>query len=257
VLVGNSMGGLISLMQAAEAPETVAALVLVDPAAPHPRRAPVEARVWGLFAGLLLPGLSEALVRASLRRSDPARVVAQVLALTCADPSRVDPEITAAHVRLAQDGLARPQTERALAMAARSLVAVLSRRRAFRQMVDRVTAPTLVVHGAKDRVVPLGASQLLVRQRPDWELAVLPDLGHVPMLEDPPSFLATELGHRSQNAPQTSRKPADHGSPRHSQHPVSRPLAVAPADLERGTPRRGVPPTAARSCLPRRRGGAG
>jgi pimeloyl-ACP methyl ester carboxylesterase len=191
VLVGNSMGGLISLMQAAEAPETVAALVLVDPAAPHPRRAPVEARVWGLFAGLLLPGLSEALVRASLRRSDPARVVAQVLALTCADPSRVDPEITAAHVRLAQDGLARPQTERALAMAARSLVAVLSRRRAFRQMVDRVTAPTLVVHGAKDRVVPLGASQLLVRQRPDWELAVLPDLGHVPMLEDPPSFLAT------------------------------------------------------------------
>jgi pimeloyl-ACP methyl ester carboxylesterase len=190
VLVGNSMGGLISLIQAADAPETVAALVLVDPAAPHPRPSPLEALVWGFFAGLLLPGLSEAMLKASLRRSDPAHVVAQVLALTCADPARVDPEIIEAHVRLVQDGLTRPQTERALATAARSLVAILARRRAFRRMVDRVTAPTLVVHGAKDRVVPLRASQQLVRQRPDWELAVLPDVGHVPMLEDPPGFLA-------------------------------------------------------------------
>jgi pimeloyl-ACP methyl ester carboxylesterase len=111
--------------------------------------------------------------------------------MTTADPSRVAPEIVEAHVALVKDGLARPQADRALAMAGRSLVAVLSRRRAFRRMVARISAPTLVVHGAKDRVVPLGASERLVRQRPGWELVVLPDVGHVPMLEDPSGFVAT------------------------------------------------------------------
>jgi pimeloyl-ACP methyl ester carboxylesterase len=188
-LVGNSMGGLISLRQAAEAPETVAALVLVDPAAPRPRAGQVDAVVWGFFAGLMVPGLSEALVRLSLRRQDAASLVAQTLALTCADPSRVAPEVVEAHVRLAREGLAAPQVERALAMAARSLIAILSRRRAFRRVVARVAAPTLVVHGSVDRVVPLAASQALLRQRPDWKLVVLPGIGHVPMLEDPAGFL--------------------------------------------------------------------
>src|SRR5207247_1908767 len=54
VLVGNSMGGLVALMEAALAPERVAGLVLVAPAQPrlraggplpdHPRRAAVVVR---------------------------------------------------------------------------------------------------------------------------------------------------------------------------------------------------------------------
>src|SRR5438876_959824 len=38
ILVGNSMGGLIAMMQAAACPEKVAGLVLVGPAQPRPRR---------------------------------------------------------------------------------------------------------------------------------------------------------------------------------------------------------------------------
>src|SRR5580698_10756797 len=40
ILVGNSMGGLISLLQTAAAPETVAGLALIDPALPLPRQKP-------------------------------------------------------------------------------------------------------------------------------------------------------------------------------------------------------------------------
>src|SRR3712207_1763337 len=38
VLVGNSMGGMIAILEAARAPARVSGLVLVDPAVPGPRR---------------------------------------------------------------------------------------------------------------------------------------------------------------------------------------------------------------------------
>ena len=40
VLVGNSMGGMISILDGRRAPEAVTGLVLLDPAVPGPRRAP-------------------------------------------------------------------------------------------------------------------------------------------------------------------------------------------------------------------------
>src|SRR5438309_7201690 len=39
VLVGNSMGGMVSILTAGERPESVSGLVLLDPAIPRPRRA--------------------------------------------------------------------------------------------------------------------------------------------------------------------------------------------------------------------------
>src|SRR3954469_9741776 len=39
VLVGNSMGGMLSILTAGERPESVSGLVLLDPAIPGPRRA--------------------------------------------------------------------------------------------------------------------------------------------------------------------------------------------------------------------------
>ena len=40
VLVGNSMGGMVSLLLAAAHPELVAGLVLIDPSIPVPRQRP-------------------------------------------------------------------------------------------------------------------------------------------------------------------------------------------------------------------------
>ncbi|HEV3287653.1 MAG TPA: alpha/beta fold hydrolase, partial [Streptosporangiaceae bacterium] len=48
ILAGNSMGGLISILQTATEPDTVGGLVLIDPALPLPRRAP-DRQVGGQF----------------------------------------------------------------------------------------------------------------------------------------------------------------------------------------------------------------
>jgi pimeloyl-ACP methyl ester carboxylesterase len=71
ILVGNSMGGLISLLQTATAPDTVAGLVLIDPALPLPRQAP-DRQVAGQFLLYALPGLGEFYVRHAAAAGRPA-----------------------------------------------------------------------------------------------------------------------------------------------------------------------------------------
>src|SRR2546422_7190922 len=58
VLVGNSMGGLVAMMEAALAPERVAGLVLVAPAQPPSAQARMGGRVGALFL-YALPGRGE------------------------------------------------------------------------------------------------------------------------------------------------------------------------------------------------------
>jgi pimeloyl-ACP methyl ester carboxylesterase len=116
------------------------------------------------------------------------------MALCCVDPTRLSPDVLAAHVAMARERQAMPWAQAAFLEAARSIVAVVGRRRELRAMIADVAAPTLVVQGAKDRLVPLAASRALAALRPDWSLAVLDDVGHVPQLEVPERFVATVLG---------------------------------------------------------------
>ena len=51
--------------------------------------------------------------------------------------------------------------------------------------------PTLLIHGRADRLVPLVGSQALVRRKPEWQLEVFDDIGHVPQLEAPARFVDT------------------------------------------------------------------
>ncbi len=88
-----------------------------------------------------------------------------------------------------------------------SLVTTLAWPRRYLALIRRVQAPTLVVHGAADRLVPLAAVQALVRSRPEWTLRVLPGVGHVPQLEAPRRFvevvsawLDAQDGHLSRQA---------------------------------------------------------
>lgn len=51
--------------------------------------------------------------------------------------------------------------------------------------IARVSQPTLVVHGALDRIVPLDRAKDLVKALPNAELVILDDAGHVPTLTRP------------------------------------------------------------------------
>jgi pimeloyl-ACP methyl ester carboxylesterase len=192
VLMGNSMGGHIAIIEAADHPTWVTECVLVDPAVPIPirqvRRPPPA--MLGLAAAASIPGLAEVVFDRRVRELGPEKLVELSLALVCADPSRVDPAVVEAHVQLTRErGHLGAQNSRAFLQASRSIALRMADPR-FWARVKRITAPTLVIHGSLDRVIPLSAARELVRRRPDWALSVLEGVGHVPMMETPDLFLS-------------------------------------------------------------------
>ncbi len=189
VLMGNSMGGHIAVLEAAAHPGAVQMLVLVDPAipGPHVRRPPPL--ILGAMAALSIPGLAETILDRRVRALGAEGLVMQTLALVCADPSRVDPEVVEAHVQLTRErSRLGPQNGRAFIQASRS-IGLRMANPAFWFRAAAVTAPTLVIHGSLDRLIPLEAARDLARRRPDWQLTVLEGVGHVPMMETPDLFL--------------------------------------------------------------------
>jgi pimeloyl-ACP methyl ester carboxylesterase len=189
VVMGNSMGGHIAVLEAAIHPSWVNAMILVDPAIPgvHVRRP--EPALLGTMAALSLPGLAEILLDRRLRTLGPEGLVTETLALVCADPSRVPPEVVEAHIRLTleRDKLGR-QNARAFLQASRSIGLRMADPR-FWSRVAKVQAPTLVIHGSLDRLIPIAAARELARRRPDWTLEVLEGVGHIPMMETPELFM--------------------------------------------------------------------
>jgi len=185
VLMGNSMGGAISLLQAAAAPDVVDGLVLVDPALPRPALAPIDPRVAATFAIMSLPGLGEAALNRRRRRRTPEEQVRETLALCCVDPSRIDPDVLALGIALTEERLGQPAGPGDFLDAARSLVRMLARARKFRAAMARVNAPVLLVHGDADRLVSLLVAQAVADANPHWRFEIARGIGHVPQLEAP------------------------------------------------------------------------
>jgi pimeloyl-ACP methyl ester carboxylesterase len=189
VLMGNSMGGHIAILEGADHPRSVSALVLVDPAIPgaHVRRP--DPAMLGVMAALTLPGLAEVLLDRRIRTLGPERLVRETMALVAADPSRISAELFEAHVQLTRErGNLGRQNGRAFLQASRTLGLRMADPR-FWARVKKIEAPTLVVHGELDRLIPVAAARALERRRPDWTLVVIPGVGHVPMMETPDLFL--------------------------------------------------------------------
>jgi len=189
ILVGNSMGGLIALMQAAAAPGRVSRLVLAAPAQPAPLGGRVDLEVLAAFAAYSIPGFGAWYLRRRAARLGAEGQVREMLRICCVDASRVSADLRGAHVSLAAERLTRmPWATSAFLDAGRSTLAAMRRKGRFYDMVGAIAAPALIVHGAGDRLVPLPSSRELIRKRPDWTLDVLDGLGHVPQMEDPDRF---------------------------------------------------------------------
>ena len=185
VLVGNSMGGLITVLQAAEHPETVAAAALVDPALPVGPRVRPNPLVAAVFTAYALPAVGGAVLGSQRRLRSPETTALALLRLCCVDASRVHPEVVAQHVGLARERHDLPDTDAELLVAARSLLWVLARRHRYAELMQAIDVPVLLLHGEKDRLVPLAAAADAAAQNPAWRFAVARDVGHVPQLEAP------------------------------------------------------------------------
>jgi pimeloyl-ACP methyl ester carboxylesterase len=184
ILVGNSMGGLVATLQAMEEPDSVSGLILIDPALPSSR--------WGWthprsIAGFLLgatPGLGESFLNQRRKYLSPERAAHRVLDVCCVDRSRIPPDLVAAQIGFLQ-GADRVALDGAYLSSARSLSQYFLRPRAFAQRLRSVEQPTLLLHGAADRLVPLAASRQVSWAKPAWTLEVAADVGHIPMMEAP------------------------------------------------------------------------
>ena len=190
---GNSMGGIIGTLAAADHPTRIERLVLVSPAFP-PRSplgllVPSRATLDGMLplatssvralalgvVGLAGPELDERRNRAMLR-------------LIFADPDDVDPallDLMAADFA-DDDGVDR---RRALLSATRSITALWADPRQAWRAIRLVQAPTLLLGGTRDALVPAKVLRAVLATRPDWAGRVLDDRRHVLMLEDPEGYI--------------------------------------------------------------------
>jgi len=194
VLVGNSMGGLVSMIVTAAHPERVAALVLVDPSLPWARGQRLDLEIGRNFAAYAIPGMGERFLRQRRARLGPKGMVAETLRYCTVDPRRVPATAIAAAVDFAEERAALPYGDVSFMEAARSLLRFHATRRSLDLIRRFPDTPTLLLHGAKDRLVPLTAARQTARLRPDWTLEVLDDIGHIPQLEAP-DLIATTITH--------------------------------------------------------------
>ncbi|NNK92345.1 MAG: alpha/beta hydrolase, partial [Acidimicrobiia bacterium] len=190
-VMGNSMGGLIAMLLASKAPDLVSGLVLVNPASPLPPRARISP---GMIMRLVIPALpvvGPASFRTWMRAVPPEQQVADTLQFVAKYPERLPAEYVEVAVELARQRMDRidwaPNT---FAEAAQSIGRTLTNRSGFKAMVRHIMAPTLLVHGDSDQVVPPLAADYLAEIRTDWTYHVFSDTGHVPMIECPDEFLA-------------------------------------------------------------------
>ena len=185
VLIGNSMGGAISVLEAARAADLVRGVVLVDPALPRPLLSPVDARVAATFALMTVPGLGEAAISRRRRRLSPEQQVRETLAMCCVDPRRIPPDVVELGVALAGERSGDRYAATDFLTAARSLVRLLTRSRDLQRAMDAITAPVLVIHGDQDRLVPVRVARAVAARHPAWRLEIAAETGHVPQLERP------------------------------------------------------------------------
>lgn len=187
-LFGNSLGGAVVTRVAAQRPDLVRTLTLVSPALPVwvPRRG-TDPRV----AVPAIPFLGTLVQRQLGRISTEARARG-LIELVFADPSRVSPQ----RWRETEEEIARRRTQPwfddAMIRSLRGLItAYLGRgRRALWRQARDVAAPTLVVWGARDRLVSVSLARKASRLFRDATVLVLPECGHVAQMEDPEAVLA-------------------------------------------------------------------
>lgn len=187
-LHGNSMGGLVGTLLAAEHVDRVEHLVLVSPALPP-------------SCPLAFLPIPRATLSGVVPMALPSRRTHHLMRLIFDDPTGIRPALLEA---MAADS--RPRDEhhaaersKALLASTRSIAALwLDPRRVYRA-VDDLVAPTLVLGGTADALVPARVLRKVLARRADWAGEVLDDHRHALMLDAPKEYLARVAAWRAEH----------------------------------------------------------
>lgn len=152
VLIGHSMGAVVSMLKAATEPDRLAGLVLTAPFLPVARHGRSTLRTVADYAHHRVRFVAGTRDRRRLeRRTVDRRTRATGL------------------LALARYGV-RPA--------------------AFHAMADRVSCPVLLVHGGEDHYVPATFALAAAARHPAWQLDLLTGVGHFPHRDNPAAWLS-------------------------------------------------------------------
>ena len=160
-VMGHSMGGFVAQELAISRPELVSKLILSSTNFGGPRHIPVT---------------QEALAVLTDMSSDPIERLRRGIVISTA------PGFTEAHPEIIEEWLehrishpidpAGYQAQMAIGLS------LISEEACFEHRLKNVQAPTLILFGQHDKVVPPGNADLLAKEIPDSRIRILPNAGH-------------------------------------------------------------------------------
>ncbi len=199
-LVGNSMGGLVSMLAAINRPDIVERLVLVDPALPLVSVRSIS-RDSQRLALPLVPFLGSSAARYYYHERSPEDEVDDLLRLVLSNGKQIEPLQRAAAIEMARARREMEWSITSFTEAARSIAMQLASQRRYRRMMHQISQPTLLIHGAEDRVVHPASARWAAKERPDWDFHMIENMGHTPQIEDPELFVQLVVDWLGQTVP--------------------------------------------------------
>ena len=177
-VVGNSLGGAVAMQFAADHPDRVSALVLVDSAG-------FGSEVTLALRLLTVPLLGEALARPRL---GTARAAVRAV---FGDPALATDTRIARAYRLSQ----RPGHSQTMLDIARDLGTLRGIRSSWREtLLSRIAAhdrPVMLMWGGRDRILPFSHLAAARAALPKAAVTVFADAGHMPQIESADEFAST------------------------------------------------------------------
>jgi len=167
-VMGHSMGGFIAQALALDYPARLDRLILSATNFGGPRHVPISAEAMTVLTDL---------------SGDPIERLRRGIAVSCA-PGFVEgnPELVEQWVNYR---VAHPIDPAGYQAQLAIGLGLISEAAAFEHLLAAVTAPTLILFGTEDKVVPPGNAPLLAARIPDAQVEILPHAGHFFPFETP------------------------------------------------------------------------
>lgn len=167
-ILGHSMGGFIAQAMALNYPERVSKLILSATNFGGPRHLPITAEAMAVLTDISV---------------DPVERFRRGLVVSCA-PGFADenPALIQEWMLYRVQNPIQPAPYQAQMAIGLGLLAEAA---CFEHRLKAVTAPTLILFGAHDKVVPPGNAELLAKEIPNSQVHILPNAGHFFPIETP------------------------------------------------------------------------
>ena len=183
IIGGNSMGGKHALAFAIAHPDRVSGLVLVDASGgPMPQDKAAKKNSGGGNIGFRIarmPGVNRL-----VEQITPRSLIAQSLEQSVSVKSIITEQMIDRYWELLRYPGNRRATLKRFSQPHESLTEA---------EIAGVTAPTLILWGEQDRLIPVAAGQWLAEAMPTAQITVYPNIGHLPQEEAPAATLGDLL----------------------------------------------------------------